>query len=76
MICSIGEISVHNMRIGTWNLNAKPLVNQHLELILGADCDIWLLTELKPQELDTENKVADFFCHRSAGVMDSKAKQH
>lgn len=33
------------MRIGTWNL-AGRWSSAHLDLILGADCDVWLLTEV------------------------------
>lgn len=33
------------MRIGTWNL-AGRWSDDHLELMLDADCDVWLLTEV------------------------------
>ena len=34
------------MRIGTWNL-AGRWTDEHRTLMLGADCDVWLLTEVK-----------------------------
>ncbi len=33
------------MRIGTWNL-AGRWTDEHRTLMLGADCDVWLLTEV------------------------------
>jgi hypothetical protein len=33
------------MRIGTWNLEAK-WTNRHADVLISADCDVWLLTEV------------------------------
>ena len=36
---------MRGVRIGTWNL-AGRWTDDHLDLMLGADCDVWLLTEV------------------------------
>ncbi len=36
------------MKIGTWNLNAD-WSDAHKALLIHADCDVWLLTEVSPE---------------------------
>jgi hypothetical protein len=36
-----------NMRIGTWNLAAR-WTPAHPTVLIAADCDVWLLTEVRP----------------------------
>ena len=57
------------MRIGTWNLGNKPLTNARRDLLLGQLCDVWLLTEVRPQWEVPKGEIAGFYCHLSAGVM-------
>lgn len=52
-----------SVRIGTWNTDGR-WSPEHLELLVGAECDVWLLTEVEEQvELDG-------FCrHLAQGVV-------
>jgi hypothetical protein len=45
---SLQEAMDHNpnMRIGTWNLAARW--TSHAAALIAADCDVWLLTEVRP----------------------------
>lgn len=38
------------MKIGTWNLDAH-WNSAHEELLINADCDVWLLTEVSPSAI-------------------------
>jgi hypothetical protein len=53
-----------NLRIGTWNLDNKPLTGRRLELRRLEECDVWLLTEVKPG-----SQVSGFHIHTSQSVM-------
>ncbi len=56
------------MKIGTWNL-AGRWDSEHLEFMQGADCDVWLLTEVNERvELD------GFERHLSAGLMAARRR--
>lgn len=56
------------MRIGTWNVDNWLLTDKHKNLIIGENCDVWLITEL-PAGWVNDRKFSDFHCHRSKGVM-------
>jgi len=51
------------MRIGTWNLDARATA-AHLEFLLAASCDVWLLTEVSPKL-----RLPGFTAHVTQGVM-------
>lgn len=51
------------MRIGTWNLDTRTSAS-HIEFLLRADCDVWLLTEVAPQL-----QLPGFSRHVTSGVM-------
>jgi len=51
------------VRIGTWNLEGK-WSNDHLALLVGQECDVWLLTEVP-----TEASIPDMAAHRTAHAM-------
>lgn len=53
------------MRIGTWNLENKPLTGRSLELLRQQYCDVWLLTEVPP-----DTQVPGFHVHVSQSVME------
>lgn len=51
------------MRIGTWNLEGK-WSSDHLALLQGQECDVWLLTEVP-----TEASIPGMTAHRTAQAM-------
>ncbi len=51
------------MRIGTWNLDARASA-AHLEFLLAADCDVWLLTEVS-----SKLTLPGYTAHVTQGVM-------
>lgn len=51
------------MRIGTWNLEGK-WSSHHRALLMGAECDVWLLTEVP-----TEASIPGMTAHRTAQAM-------
>jgi hypothetical protein len=56
------------MRIGTWNLDGrwKP---EHEALMVAADCDVWLLTEVNECV-----ELAGYHKHLSAGLVNTKRR--
>jgi hypothetical protein len=56
------------MRIGTWNVENRLITEEHRDLLLAQNCDVWLLTELNRKWMDSEGKIFDFHCHLSAGI--------
>jgi hypothetical protein len=56
------------MRIGTWNVANRVITTGHRDLLLGQNCDVWLLTELNRKWLDGENRIDQYHCHLSAGI--------
>jgi hypothetical protein len=52
-----------NMRIGTWNLAAR-WTRAHAAVLIAADCEVWLLTEVR-----TDVRIDGFEGVRSPGVM-------
>ena len=58
------------MRIGTWNVENRLLTEKHKKLLMGENCDIWLLTELNRKWVDGDGKkIFHFHCHLSRAVM-------
>jgi len=58
------------MRIGTWNLDNRLMTDEHRELFLNQECDVWLLTEVNRKWADEAGmKILHFNCHLSVGVM-------
>jgi hypothetical protein len=58
------------MRIGTWNVENRLMTEQHQELILGQECDVWLLTEVHPKWSENDGtKILGFNANLSKGVM-------
>lgn len=56
------------VRIGTWNMDGRWSA-EHRELLVGAGCDVWLLTEVK------EQVKLDGYCRRLAqGVVDPRRR--
>jgi hypothetical protein len=51
------------VRIGTWNLDGR-WGEQHLALMLEADCDVWLLTEIRERTI-----LPGYAVHASAAPM-------
>jgi hypothetical protein len=51
------------MRLGTWNLDAGASA-AHVEFLLSADCDVWLLTEVSPKL-----QLPGYTAHATQGVM-------
>lgn len=51
------------MRIGTWNLEGK-WSSDHLDLLQGQECDVWLLTEVH-----TDTTVPGMVAHRTMQSM-------
>lgn len=51
------------MRLGTWNLDAAASPS-HVDLLLSADCDVWLLTEISPKL-----QLPGYVAHVTQGVM-------
>ena len=62
------------MRIGTRNLDNRILSEGHRKLLLDADCDVWLLTEIHPRTVDHNDRIAGFHYRLSSEVM--ARKQH
>ena len=61
------------MRIGTWNVENRLLTAKHEELLVGQNCDVWLLTELNRKWTHGDGKqVLGFHCHLSSGLMGRK----
>jgi len=59
------------MRIGTWNLDLR-WGEQHRELLLRQNCDVWLLTEVPPKAVNPKGIIAGLHCHLSSEAMDRK----
>lgn len=60
----------NNMRIGTWNVENRPLTQQHKKLILDQACDVWLLTEVHAKWAEKcGTKIMHFNAHLSKEVM-------
>ena len=57
------------MRIGTWNVENRLMTKEHKDMILGQDCDVWLLTELNRKWVDDNEKILQFHCHLSKEFM-------
>lgn len=58
------------MRIGTWNVENRLMTEQHQELIIKQECDVWLLTEVNRKWADEAGtKILHFNCHLSREVM-------
>jgi hypothetical protein len=57
------------MRIGTWNLDGRPLSMRHRKLLVELKCDVWLLTELSPCALKSNRPAELSFCHVSSHQM-------
>jgi len=58
------------MRIGTWNVENRLMTDEHRDLLLREDVDIWLLTEVNRKwSDDVGKKLLHFNCHLSSGVM-------
>ena len=58
------------MRIGTWNVENRLMTEQHRDLILGQECDVWLLTEVHPKWAENDGtKILGFNANLSKEVM-------
>ena len=58
------------MRIGTWNVENRLMTEQHQELILKQECDVWLLTEVNRNWADEAGtKILHFNSNFSKGVL-------
>ncbi len=60
------------MRIGTWNIENRLITSRHKDLILGEDCDVWLLTEVNRRWLSEDGRIEElpgFHCHPSRELM-------
>ena len=63
------------MRIGTWNVANEELSEKQKEMLVGQDCDIWLLTEINPRWIGSDGKMLSFHCHCTKEVMEIKPNQ-
>ena len=58
------------MRIGTWNVENRLMTEQHRDLILKQECDVWLLTEVNRKWADEEGtKILGFNANLSKEIM-------
>ena len=64
----MNDKSASKVRVGTWNLDGK-WSSSHQALLAGAQCDIWLLTEISPKACSSQARMGDYHCHFSKGVM-------
>lgn len=62
-------IGTEIMRIGTWNLDCRLPTDAHVAILRDQECDIWLLTEVKPRWVASEGRVCELYCHLSTCVM-------
>ena len=60
------------MRIGTWNIADRRLSKKHESLLSDEGCNIWLLTEINPTWIGSDDKILGFHCHVSKKVMGPK----
>lgn len=61
------------MRIGTWNVENRLITDEHRDLMLKQECDVWLLTEVNRKWADEAGtKILHFNCHLSKEVMGRK----
>jgi hypothetical protein len=61
------------MRIGTWNVENRLMTAKHKDLILGQECDVWLLTEVHPKWAENDGKkILGFNANLSKEVMGRK----
>lgn len=54
------------MRIGTWNIEGR-WTGDHVQLLLGQDCDVWLLTEVHE-----DSRLPGFALHVTTARMGSR----
>jgi hypothetical protein len=58
------------MRIGTWNVENRLMTDEHRDLMLKQECDVWLLTEIHPKWAENDGtKILHFNANLSKGVM-------
>jgi len=56
------------LRIGTWNLDARWSADREA-VLLDAECDVWLLTEVSPDAIATDGCIAGNHVSVSSGRM-------